>query len=316
MRRREFLGSLAVAGFAAAASRLGRDNVCFITDEVSRDLRVALRFAAEFGVRQGEIRNVDGKYCFRHEPQKLREIRGLLREHGVRLAVLSTPVLKCVLPGSRLTPGAIKEIQLAQGDFPVAPEEQFARQMEFLSKAIEAAQILETDKLRIFSYWRVENREEEQPRIIEGLHRVTELAAKAKIRLCIENEGACNLADCAETAAVLQKVRSPYLGMAWDVVNAVSTGEKPYPDGFSRLDKSRIWHLHVKDYRVNPETGRRQICAVGDGITPYAEIFKALGAAGYQGALSMETHFSLNGSREAASRRSMEGLLKVVDGLT
>jgi hypothetical protein len=29
----------------------------------------------------------------------------------------------------------------------------------------------------------------------------------------------------------------------------------------------------------------------------------------------METHFSINGQREPASRRSMQGILKVIDGL-
>ncbi len=318
MRRRDLLKTLAAGSVTlrpARAARLTRENLCFITDEVNRDLRKALDFAAEFGIRQVELRNVDGKYCFRHDAQKLKEVRALLDERGVRVAILSTPVLKCVLPNSRITAGAIKEIQLAQKDFPVPAEEQFAQQMVFLRQAIDAARILGTDKLRIFSYWRVENRQEEQPRVIEGLQRVLEVASKEKIRLCIENEGACNLSDCAETAAVLGKIRSPYLGMAWDVVNGTSTGEMPYPDGFGRLDPSRIWHLHIKDYRVNRETGRRQICAVGDGQTPYVEILTALGKAGYNGALSMETHFSLNGSRELASRLSMEGLVKVLEKL-
>jgi hypothetical protein len=56
-----------------------------------------------------------------------------------------------------------------------------------------------------------------------------------------------------------------------------------------------------------------ELCTVcGDGDTPYLDIFRALGRAGYAGALSMETHFRIGGSREPASRRSMEGLLPVL----
>jgi len=321
MNRRRFLQSLGAGAAgavrpAAAAARLTRANLCFITDEVSRNLHTALQFAAEYGVRQVELRNVDDKYCFRHDTEKLKQIHGLLKEYGVRVAVLSTPVLKCVLPGSVLKDGVRREVALAQQDFPVPAEEQFAQQMEFLRKAMEAAKILETDKLRVFSYWRVADPEKEQPRILEGLERMAETAEKEKVRLCIENEGACNLADCAETASALARIRSPYLGMAWDVVNGMSTGEKPYPDGFRKLDTSRIWHMHIKDSRRNPETGRRQTCAVGDGEIPYAEILPALARAGYNGALSMETHFSIDGAKEPASRRSMEGLLRVIDRLT
>ncbi|MBI3664835.1 MAG: sugar phosphate isomerase/epimerase [Acidobacteria bacterium] len=318
MLRRDFLQTLGgatalVSAGSVEAARLTRANVCFITDEVSRNLRPALQFAAEYGIRQVELRNADGKYCFTHEPAKLKEIRGVLKEYGIRVAILSTPVLKCALPSSNVTAAARKEVQLALKDFPVPTGEQYPRQREFLRKAIEAARILETDKLRIFSYWRVEDREKEHDRIIEGISRAAEVAEKEKVYLCIENEESCNLADCGETAAVLRRLSSPYLGMNWDPANGYSTGESAYPEGFSLLDKSRIWHMHVKDRRPNPQTGREQICAVGDGRVPWLDIFRTMGEAGYTGALSMETHFSLNGSKEAASRRSMEGILKLIE---
>ena len=313
MRRRDFcLTTLAASSLATASTRLTRANICFITDEVSRNLRTALQFAAEYGIRQVELRNVYDKYCFRHDPDTLRQIHALLQEYGVRVAILSTPVLKCILPGSRLSALAQKESAGARTTFPIPDNEQFPRQLEFLRQAIAAARILETDKLRIFSYWQVEDLEQERPRILEGLRRVTEVAEREKIRLAIENEPGCNLANCVQTMRVLNEIRSPWLGMAWDVVNGVATGEIPYPDGFRLLDTKRIWHLHIKDSCPDPATGRRRTCAVGDGNIPYSEIFPALAQAGYSGALSMETHFTIDGARESASRRSMEGLLRVL----
>lgn len=312
MRRRDFCLTLAAAPLAAAGTRLSRANLCFITDEVSRNLRTALQFASEYGIRQVELRNVYGKYCLLHDAETLRQIHALLKEYGVRVAILSTPILKCILPGARLTALAQRESTGARSTFPIPDDQQFPRQMEFLRQAIAAARILETDKLRIFSYWQVENLDQERSRILEGLRRVTEVAEREKIRLAIENEPGCNLANCAQTMSFLNEVRSPWLGMAWDVVNGESTGEKPYPDGFRLLDVKRVWHLHIKDSCLDPAAGRRRICAVGDGHTPYSDIFPALAQAGYTGALSMETHFSIDGSREPASRRSIEGLLRVV----
>lgn len=313
MRRRDFCLTLAAASpLAAATTRLTRANLCFITDEVSRNLRTALQFASEYGIRRVELRNVYDKYCFRHDTATLRQIHALLREYGVRVAILSTPVLKCILPSSRLSALAQKESAAARSTFPIPDNEQFPRQLEFLHQAIAAARILETDQLRIFSYWQVENSDQERPRILEGLRRVTEIAEKEKIRLAIENEPGCNLANCAQTMSVLNEIRSPWLGLAWDVVNGEATGEIPYPDGFRLLDAKRIRHLHIKDSCPDPATGRRRICAVGDGNTPYSDIFPTLAQAGYTGALSMETHFTIDGSREAASRRSMEGLLRVL----
>ncbi|HYM13620.1 MAG TPA: sugar phosphate isomerase/epimerase family protein [Bryobacterales bacterium] len=318
MRRRDLLrtlaGGAAMARLARAA-RLTRGHVCFITDEVNRDLSTALQFAKEFGIRQVELRNVDGKYCFRHDPAKLKEIHALLQEHGIHVAVLSTPILKCILPGSTLKPGVEKQIKAAQKDLPVPDDQQVAQQMDYLHKAIDAARILDTDMLRIFSYWRVEDPAKERPRIVEGLSRVAEAAEKEKIRLCIENEPSCNIANCTEAMAVLDRLPSRYLGINWDIANGASTGETPYPDGFHLLDKKRIWHTHIKGFCVDADTKRHHTCAVGDGVLPYVEIFTALGKAGYAGALSMETHYSINGQREPASRRSMQGILKVIDQL-
>jgi L-ribulose-5-phosphate 3-epimerase len=318
MHRRDLLrtlaGGVAVARLAHAA-RITRGNVCFITDEVSRDLSTALKFASEFGVRQVEIRNVDDKYCFRHDPSKLKEIHAQLKEHGIRVAVLGTPVLKCTLPGLALTPESDRASQGLQKDLPIPRDQQFGMQMDLLHQAIEAARLLDTDMLRIFAYWRVQDLQKAQPHIVEGLSRIAEVAAKEKIRLCLENENACNVATSAEAAAILAQVKSPALGLNWDFVNAINAGETAYPDGFNKLDKKRIWHVHVKDVRIDPATKQHQVCAVGDGMVPHHEIFTSLAKAGYKGALSMETHFSINGQRDPASRRSMQGIMKVIDGL-
>jgi hypothetical protein len=58
MLRRDFCLALGTAAAARAASRLTRANLCFITDEVSRNLRTALQFAAEYGIRQVKLRSV------------------------------------------------------------------------------------------------------------------------------------------------------------------------------------------------------------------------------------------------------------------
>jgi sugar phosphate isomerase/epimerase len=319
MRRRELLQALAgsvVLTRLAQAAKLTRGNLCFITDEVSKDLPVALQFADEFGVRQVELRNVYDKYCFRHEPAKLKEIQALLKKHGVRVAVVDTPIYKVPLPGTKLDALAEREMKGAQKDMPVPDEQQRAMQMDFLKQAIQAARIFETDRIRVFSYWRVEHPETVQKQVVDGLSRLAEVAEKEKVRLVLENENACNVANCAESMAVMNQIRSAHLGINWDLVNGFQTGETPYPDAFNMLDKKRIWHMHIKDATVDPQTKKmKQVCAVGDGVIPHKEIFQAMGKAGYTGALSMETHFSINGERMPASRRSMQGLLKVMDSL-
>lgn len=329
MQRRTFFRQLASHSLAAAAvmtgaglkgepaangetARLDLGNVCFITDEFSHNLDEALAFGREFGVRQVEIRAIDKKYCFLHEAAKLREIRGKLDDAGVRVALLSTPIMKCVAPGFKVAPDAEGEIALAHPGFPIPRAEQFPRSVEFMNRASEAAKILGTDKIRVFSFWRVANPLEIHGLILEKLEEVAAIARKEGMTLCIENEAACNLATCAETSAVLAKVPAN-VGMLWDPRNGAIKGETAYPDGYKLLDKQKIHHMHLKDFQTDAQTGQHKTVAVGDGVLPYPEIFKALAKDGYRGALSMETHFSLNGSKEEASRRSMQGILKALE---
>ena len=90
------------------------------------------------------------------------------------------------------------------------------------------------------------------------------------------------------------------------------SGEPAFPDGYGLLDKARIEHVHLKDYVTGEATGERKIVGVGEGKLPYSDIFLALDKDGYDGALSMETHHRIAGSKEAASRLSMQGIVKAL----
>lgn len=300
------------AGSAASGPRLTRTNVCFITDEVNSDLDAAIAFAKEFSIPQVEIRSLDNKYGFLHETPKLKEYHKKIDDAGLNVAALSTPLMKCLAPGVEVAPWVHREIKLSEPGFPIPHEEQFGRTGEFLEKSIEAAGILGTDKIRVFSFWRGVDPVSVHPAIIEKLEELAPIAANAGMKLCMENEAACNVADCKELMAVIPK--SPEnIGILWDPMNATSTGEVPYPDGYNLLDKSRIWHVQLKDAQIDAQTGERKTVAVGTGIIPYAKIFKALAADGYTGAISMETHFRIDGSRDQASRLSIEGVFRALD---
>lgn len=294
-----------------SSPRLAADRLCFFTDEVSQDLDKAIAFAKEFGIGKVEIRNVENTYAFLYEPAKLKEIRAKLSDNGLQVAILATPVMKCMVPGYEVAPEILREIDLAEKTFPIPREQQFPRTVEFLEKAIAAAQILGTDLVRVFTFWRIPDPTAVHGLILEKLAELVPIAEKAGIRLAMENEAACNLADCREAMTVLPKAPAN-VGMLWDPMNGASTGETPYPDGYNLIDKSRLLHVELKDVRVDPASGERKTVAVGDGTIPYARIFQALARDGYKGVISMETHFSIDGSREAASRRSMQGILKAL----
>ena len=51
------------------------------------------------------------------------------------------------------------------------------------------------------------------------------------------------------------RVKDDNVGLTWDPKNAAQSGEKPFPDGYRRLDPARILHVHLRDYR-HDQTGR------------------------------------------------------------
>jgi sugar phosphate isomerase/epimerase len=147
-------------------------------------------------------------------------------------------------------------------------------------------------------------------RVANELDRTAEIAKREGIRLVLENEFACNVATGAESAAMLNAVKAPALGLNWDPGNAYAAGElKPFPDGYALLDKKRMWHMHLKDAEGTGTNWR----PIGGGKIDYVGQFRAILKDGYTGTMSLETHY-LNAAKdkEASSRESMDGLLKVI----
>ena len=297
---------------ASAKPRLGRDRVCFITDEVSADLAEAIAFAKEFGVGWVEIRNLWDKYGILQDVETIRKARTMLDDAGLKVTALSTPLLKCIAPGVKPIERVEHDIEISERVFPIPNDEQFGRSVEFLERSIEAASILGCTTIRCFSFWRTEDPASSYPLLLEKLEELAPIARKAGMRLAMENEHACNVADCGEAMQVLAKAPAG-VGLLWDVLNGVSTGEQPYPDGYAKLDKARLFHVQLKDADLTQGVERFKYTPIGEGGMPYTKIFEALAADGYPGTVSMETHFKVDGSSLEASRRSMRGLLAAID---
>jgi sugar phosphate isomerase/epimerase len=126
-------------------------------------------------------------------------------------------------------------------------------------------------------------------RIVQALHALAEQAAPHHVIIGLENEHACNIATGAETARLLAALDHPNLKVVWDPANAVVSGEKAFPEGYGKLPVSRIQHVHAKDCTMDGHTPLW--CALGDGVVGWRGQVDALLRDGYQGWLSLETHW-------------------------
>jgi sugar phosphate isomerase/epimerase len=307
MQRREFVAGAATAALLSALPAWAADVKQFqlgvITDEITQDFEKALLWVKSFGLQLVELRFVWNKYVTDFTADDVKRAKELLAKHGMKVSVVDSPYFKTLLPGTKSKFDSGKD----------ALQSDFSQQAAILHRAIARAKDFGTDKVRVFSFLRVDDPKIVFDRVAKELEKTTAIAQREAIRLVLENEFSCNVATGAESAAMLNAVKSPALGLNWDPGNAYDAGEtKPYPDGYDKLDKSRIFHMHLKD-AAPASKGEAEWMPIGAGKIDYLEQFRALIKDGYKGTMSLETHY-LNKAKdkEASSRESMEGLLKVI----
>jgi sugar phosphate isomerase/epimerase len=308
MNRREFVTSGAAAALLTAlpagAADVKRFKLGVITDEITQNFEQALQWAKGYGLEWVELRFVWEKYVTEFTPDDVKRAQDLLAKYGLKVSVLDSAYFKTPLPGT--------ESKFANGK-PDPLQSNFSQQNGILERAIARAKDFGTDKVRIFSFLRVQDPKTVLDRVAKELDRTAAIAQKESIRLVLENEFSCNVATGAEAAAMLDAVKSPALGLNWDPGNAYDAGETPFPNGYDLLDKKRMWHIHLKDAAPGAKPGESQWMPIGSGKIDFVGQFRALIKNGYEGTMSLETHY-LNAAKnkETSSKESMEGLLKVI----
>jgi sugar phosphate isomerase/epimerase len=307
MERREFVAGAATATLLSAVPGWAADVKQFqlgvITDEITQNFEKALLWVKGFELQLVELRLVWGKYVTDFTADDVKRATELLAKYGMKVSVVDSPYFKTLLPGTK---------SKFASDKPDPLQSDFSQQEAILQRAIARAKDFGTDKVRIFSFLRVDNPETVFDRVAKELEKTAAIAQREGIRLVLENEFSCNVGTGAESATMLKAVKSPALGLNWDPGNAYDAGETPFPNGYDLLDKARIFHMHLKD-GVPGKKGEVEWAPIGSGKIDFAGQFRALIKSGYKGTMSLETHY-LNSAkdRESSSRESMEGLLKVI----
>jgi sugar phosphate isomerase/epimerase len=307
--RRAFVTRLGVAT-AAAALPLGRwirgsFALSVLTDEITQDLGRACQIAArEFRLGYVELRSAYDKNILSWDAGDVAEARRLLARYNLRVSELASPIFKVDWPGAPKSPYSPSGPQFA-ADFT------YAQQDDLLERAVALARTFGTPYVRIFDFWRLTDPTAHREAIDERLRQAAVKVRKHGVTLNVENEAACNTATGAEAARLLAAVREPSLMLNWDPGNARAARETPYPDGYAKLPRQRIAHVHCKDAVVQAD-GSTTWVAMGAGVIDWVGQLRALKRDGYQGALSLETHWSGAGTAEESSRRSMAGLKELV----
>lgn len=310
MNRRELLQKAGLAASALAlpkwamARGAAKVNSVFqlsvISDEISQDFGHALEVAAnEFGLGFVELRGLWKKNIINLDEKEIAEAKALLAKYDLKVTDIASPLFKVDWPGapkSKFSPKAIS----------YGSNYTFEQQDEVLERSIAAAKVFGTNKVRMFDFWQLEDDKPYRDAMDAKLREFADKAAKKDIVLLLENEYECNSATGAQAARTLAAVPNKNFMVNWDPGNAAAAGETAFPDGYAKLPKNRIGHVHLKDV-VYKSDGKFAWAAMGKGTIQFVEQFKALVSDGYRGTMSLETHWNGGGSPEESTRQSMAG---------
>ena len=244
-------------------------KLAVFTDEVTQDLEKAVKFATGFKLDGVELRSVWDKPVHALTDDELKRVRDLLGEADLSVPCISSPVFKCDLDDA----AAQKE------------------HLEFLRRSIEAAKVLDTNIIRIFTFWKKGPSAPVWQRIKDQFRPAVPIAEGEGIILGLENEASTFCATAAETKRFITEMGSSAIKSVWDPCNELYAGEgiTPFPDAY-RLVEPLMAHLHVKDAGKDA-SGEAQIMPVGDGDVDWKGQFVDLITKGYQGFISLETHW-------------------------
>ena len=273
-------------------------RIAAITDEFSPDLEVALDAMEKIGMTGAELRVLWGKNIMDLTQDELSRARDILRGRNMEVMSIASPVLKCVLPNA---PDVDTRFQ--QDIF--ASKHTFQDQPRLTDHAFEVAKFFGAKIIRVFSYWRTVDPDKCFDQIARAANDLADNAAKEDLIIGLENEHACNIGTAAESAKLLNAVVHPNLKLVWDPANAFVGGENPFPYGYGLLPKDRIAHVHAKDCHME---GHKPIWGpVGTRHVDWKGQIAALTADGYDGWLSLETHWAGPGGSDKMAASTICG---------
>jgi sugar phosphate isomerase/epimerase len=302
MDRRVFLGGALASPMARAGARIGLDRISLLTDEIARSPEDAIAFCKQYGVRWVELRGVPGgggTYAVMDEPVLVQTAKEL-KEAGLRVSFLNTPMLKFTMPGTE--PARRRNETPEQRQQREERERaRFERRHEELARALRAAEIFEVPIVRVFTFTRVAEPGSFLPRVAEVLAPMAAEARRCGMRLLVENEASCNVATAAELRRICELVPDAGLGINWDPVNALGFQEQAWPDGYRLLPLERLGNVQMKARGL----------VLGPVFVAWEEIFEALARDGYQGRIGLETHV-FDGTLIEKAHQCMQKILEMV----
>jgi L-ribulose-5-phosphate 3-epimerase len=280
-------------------------RLAVINDEITQDFEKACQIVSgDFGLGWMELRSMWNKNLTELDTKQLEDARKILAQYKLRVTDIASPLFKTDWPGAPVSRQSERRDQF-RANFDSSAQDRL------LDRCISLAKMFETDRIRCFDFWRLDDPAPYRAAIHAKLQEAAQRCAKDNLILLLENEMSCNTATGEEAAAVLKAIPDQNFMLNWDPGNAAALGSTPYPNGYQLLPKDRIGHCHCKDVVRQPDN-KYEWAPVGGGIVDWVGQLQALQRDGFHNGLSLETHWRGAGTPEASTRISMDGLKRTL----
>jgi sugar phosphate isomerase/epimerase len=278
-------------------------------DEIAPGLEDQIVALAEQGVGAVELRSAWGVNVIDLTAEELERASGLLNTAGIAVSAIGSPVGKAAIDGD------------------------FDAELVRLRAALDAADRLETERVRIFSFFIPDGRHSDfRDEVLRRMSAFAKEAASRGLMLVHENESYIYGDDAVHCRDLVESVGSPNLKIAFDPANFVQVGVPPFDEAW-RLLSMHVAHFHVKDAVPVDRDGmdpypahvpELQLMAsvrpAGEGEGQIGKLLDELQRQDYRGYLVIEPHLQLRlheldgAERFAVALSALRSLLASVEG--
>jgi sugar phosphate isomerase/epimerase len=233
-------------------------------DEASNTLEGQMDALDRNGIRNMDIRNLEGRSISEYSPAEAKEVRKRLNDRGICVAAIGSPIGK------------------------ISICESFAPHLDLFRRMLETADILGASRMRIFSFYMPPGEDPGAYRnqVFERLHQLIEISDETNVRCYHENEKDI-YGDTAARNADMMKFFGGKLKCIFDPANYVQCKENPSII-FDRL-APYVDCFHIKDARLSDGS----VVLPGHGDGAIEEILQKYTPKDDRTYLTIEPHVSL-----------------------
>lgn len=272
-------------------------KIAIINDEISSNLPEIIDFLKSYSLNYVELRTLNQKNMLDHTQNELEEIYKTLKQNGISVSALASPLFKWKIKKS-------KELTTRnQENFFFDSNLDRKNKISYIRKACQVAKALRTDYVRIFSTLKSiadPNYDFLQDPLLKF---AIEETSKYNLTLLLENEPICYISSKQDLQKII-KNKIPNLKLWLDIANIYEIGEQITLDDICNF-KEDIYYIHLKNFdKIH------QYVPLDQGLIDYKQIIrdmtKVMGNKDV--ILSIETHIKSHTAQ--ATSQSIQNLKK------